>query len=167
MFSNPDIGEICDLLREVRIIAMVGLSPLQRRPSYRIARGLQGAGYKIVPVRPLVPTILGEKAYSSLSQVPDPIDLVHVFRPARFLDAIVDECLARNFKRLWASSTKRPPSARATAASWSSWTAVSGATVTDRANRCCQTRYDESMWRNRPDFSGGGTGPGAGRTARS
>lgn len=101
MFSNPDIGEICDLLREVRIIAMVGLSPLQRRPSYRIARGLQGAGYKIVPVRPLVPTILGEKAYSSLSEVPDPIDLVHVFRPARFLDAIVDECLARDFKRLW------------------------------------------------------------------
>ena len=43
MFSNPDIGEICDLLREVRTIAMVGLSPLQKRPSYRIARGLQGA----------------------------------------------------------------------------------------------------------------------------
>ncbi|KPK34616.1 MAG: CoA-binding protein [Betaproteobacteria bacterium SG8_40] len=101
MFSNPDIGEICDLLREVRTIAMVGLSPLQKRPSYRIARGLQGAGYKIVPVRPLVPKILGEKAYSSLSDVPDPIDLVHVFRPARFLDAIVDECLARNFNRLW------------------------------------------------------------------
>jgi len=101
MFSNPDIGEICDLLREVKTIAMVGLSPLKKRPSYRIARGLQGAGYKILPVRPLVPQILGEKAYPSLSEVPDPVDLVHVFRPARFLDAIVDECLARNFKRLW------------------------------------------------------------------
>ena len=101
MFTNPDIGEICNLLREVKIIAMVGLSPLQKRPSYRIARGLQGAGYKIVPVRPLVAEILGEKAYSTLSEVPDPVDLVHVFRPARFLDTIVDECLARNFKRLW------------------------------------------------------------------
>jgi predicted CoA-binding protein len=101
MFSNPDIGEICDLLREIKIIAMVGLSPLPRRPSYRIARGLQGAGYKIVPVRPLVSDILGEHVYSSLSEVPGPVDLVHVFRPARFLDSIVDQCLERNFKRLW------------------------------------------------------------------
>ena len=101
MFSNPDIGEICNLLRDVKTIAMVGLSPLQKRPSYRIARGLQGLGYEIVPVRPLVPEILGEKAYSTLSEVPDPIDLVHVLRPARFLDSIVDECLARDFKRLW------------------------------------------------------------------
>jgi len=101
MFSNPDIGEICNLLRDVRTIAMVGLSPLQKRPSYRIARALQGAGYRIVPVRPFVPAILGEKAYSALSSVPDPIDLVHVFRPARFLDSIVDECLARGFRRLW------------------------------------------------------------------
>ncbi len=101
MFSNPDIGEICNLLRDVKTIAMVGLSPLQKRPSYRIARGLQGLGYKIVPVRPLVPEILGEAAYPTLSDVPDPVDLVHVFRPARFLDTIVDECLARNFKHLW------------------------------------------------------------------
>ncbi|MGD2139331.1 MAG: CoA-binding protein [Burkholderiales bacterium] len=101
MFANPDIGEICNLLRDVKTIASVGLSPLQKRPSYRIARGLQGLGYKIVPVRPLVEEILGEKAYPALSEVPDPIDLVHVFRPARFLDSIVDECLAKNFKRLW------------------------------------------------------------------
>ena len=101
MFSNPDIGEICDLLREIRVIAMVGLSPLQKRPSYRIARGLQGAGYTIVPVRPLVSQILGERAYARLSDVPAPVDLVHVFRPARFLDGIVDDCLSRGFKRLW------------------------------------------------------------------
>ncbi|UCD69488.1 MAG: CoA-binding protein [Betaproteobacteria bacterium] len=101
MFSNPDIGEICNLLRDVRIIAMVGLSPLPKRPSYRIARGLQGLGYKIVPVRPLVTEILGERAYSALSEVPDPVDLVHVIRPTRYLDSIVDDCLARNFKRLW------------------------------------------------------------------
>ncbi len=77
------------------------MSPLPKRPSYRIARGLQGLGYKIVPVRPLVTEILGERAYSALSEVPDPVDLVHVIRPTRYLDSIVDDCLARNFKRLW------------------------------------------------------------------
>ena len=84
MFSNPDIGEICNLLREVKTIAVVGLSPLPRRPSYRIARAMQGAGYRIVPVRPLVAEILGEKAFPKLTEVPEPVDLVHVFRPARF-----------------------------------------------------------------------------------
>jgi len=101
MFSNPDIGEICNLLREVKTIAVVGLSPLPRRPSYRIARAMQGAGYRIVPVRPLVAEILGEKAFSKLTDVPEPVDLVHVFRPARFVDAIVDECLAKGFSHLW------------------------------------------------------------------
>lgn len=101
MFTNPDIGDICNLLRDVRIIAEVGLSPLRRRPSYRIARALQGAGYRIVPVRPYVSEILGEKAYAKLSDVPEAVDLVHVFRPARFLDDIVDACLAKGFNRLW------------------------------------------------------------------
>ena len=101
MFSNPDIGEICNLLREVKTIAVVGLSPLQKRPSYRIARAMQGAGYRIVPVRPLVAEILGEKAFPKLTEVPELVDLVHVFRPARFVDAIVDECLAKGFTRLW------------------------------------------------------------------
>lgn len=101
MFANPDIGDICYLLRDIKTIAEVGLSPLKKRPSYRIARGLQGAGYRIIPVRPYVDEILGEKAYASLSDVPDAVDLVHVFRPARFLDGIVDECLAKGFKRLW------------------------------------------------------------------
>ena len=102
MFSNPDIGDICHLLRDIKTIAAVGLSPLQKRPSYRIARALQGAGYRIIPVRPYVDRILGEKAYARLSDIPDSIDLVHVFRPARFLDAIVDECLAKGVKHLWA-----------------------------------------------------------------
>ena len=101
MFSNPDIGDICNLLREVKTIAMVGLSPLAKRPSYRIARALQGAGYRVVPIRPLVPEILGERAFATLSDVQETIDMVHVFRPARFLDSIVDECLAKGFTRLW------------------------------------------------------------------
>lgn len=101
MFTNPDVGEICNMLREVRTIAVVGLSPLPVRPSYRIARAMQGAGYRIVPVRPLVPKVLGERAYGKLADIPDPVDLVNVFRAARFIDGIVDDCLALGIKRLW------------------------------------------------------------------
>lgn len=101
MFTNPDVGEICNLLREVRTIAVVGLSPLPVRPSYRIARAMQGAGYRIVPVRPLVPKVLGERAYGKLADIPDPIDLVNVFRAARFIDGIVDDCLELGIPRLW------------------------------------------------------------------
>lgn len=101
MFTNPDIGEICNLLREVSTIAVVGLSPLPVRPSYRIARAMQGAGFRIVPVRPLVTKVLGERAYGSLAEIPHPVDLVNVFRAARFIDGIVDDCLRLGIKRLW------------------------------------------------------------------
>lgn len=101
MFQNPDIGEICAMLREVKTIAVVGLSPVPTRPSYRIARALQGAGYRIVPVRPLVPKVLGEPAYSRLQELPQPVDLVNVFRAARFIDGIVDDCVRIGVKRLW------------------------------------------------------------------
>jgi uncharacterized protein len=101
MFTNPDVGEICTMLREVRTIAVVGLSPLPVRPSYRIARAMQGAGYRIVPVRPLVPRVLGETAYGSLADIPHPVDLVNVFRAARFVDGIVDDCLRLGIGRLW------------------------------------------------------------------
>lgn len=101
MFQNPDIGEICAMLREVKTIAVVGLSPVPTRPSYRIARALQGAGYRIVPVRPLVLKVLGEPAYSRLQDLPQPVDLVNVFRAARFIDGIVDDCIRIGVKRLW------------------------------------------------------------------
>jgi len=89
------------MLREVKTIAVVGLSPLATRPSYRIARAMQGAGYKIVPVRPLVSKVLGEPAYARLADLPQPVDLVNVFRAARFIDTIVDDCIRLGLKRLW------------------------------------------------------------------
>lgn len=101
MFLNPDIGEIYNMLREVKTIAIVGLSPLPMRPSYRIARALQGAGYRIIPVRPLVKKVLGEPAYSRLQDIPVPVDLVDVFRAPRLVDGVVDECLEVGIKRLW------------------------------------------------------------------
>jgi len=100
-FTNPDLDTICARLRTVKTVAVVGLSPNENRPSFRIARALQRTGKRIVPVRPLVQEVLGERAYPDLSHVPHPVDLVDVFRAAEHLDAIVDECIALQIPALW------------------------------------------------------------------
>ena len=101
MFTNPTPDQIRSLLREVKTIAVVGLSPRAERPSYRVSRAMQGFGYRIVPVRPAVTEVLGEKAYARLSDIPFPVDLVDVFRNADEVGPIVDECIALGVKRLW------------------------------------------------------------------
>lgn len=101
MHTNPEPRQICEMLRQVKTIAVLGLSPKQDRPSYRVARGMQGHGYRIVPVRPAVTEVLGEKAYPDLASVPDAIDLVDVFRAPEFVDTIVDDCIRLGIKRLW------------------------------------------------------------------
>ncbi len=101
MFRNPDPGQICALLRAVKTIAVVGLSPNPARPAFRIARALQDFGYRIIPVRPKVASVLGERAYASLAEVPERIDLVDVFRAPEHVAPIVDECLCLGLKRLW------------------------------------------------------------------
>jgi len=101
MFANPSPDEICRMLREVRTIAVVGLSPKAARPSYRVARAMQGYGYRIIPVRPAVSEVLGEKAYARLEDVPARIDLVDVFRASEHVAAIVDACIRLGVPRLW------------------------------------------------------------------
>lgn len=101
MFTNPDDDARCALLRQVRTIAVVGLSPNPSRPSHRIARALKARGYRIIPVRPLVSEVLGEKAYARLDEIGDKVDLVNVFRSADQLGPIVDDCLRLNLSRLW------------------------------------------------------------------
>ena len=101
MPANPTPDQIRSLLREVKTIAVVGLSPRAERPSYRVSRAMQGFGYRIVPVRPAVTEVLGEKAYARLSDIPFPVDLVDVFRNADEVGPIVDECIALGVKRLW------------------------------------------------------------------
>ena len=100
-FENPDDAARCALIRASRRIAVVGLSPNPARPSHGVARALQGFGFTVVPVRPGVREVLGEKAYARLSEVPGPIDLVDVFRNPVFVDAIVDECLQLGLKAIW------------------------------------------------------------------
>lgn len=100
-FSNPAPAEICRLLREVRSIAVVGLSPQTNRPSFHVAQALQGFGYRIIPVRPLVEEVLGERAHPDLESLPERPDIVDVFRAAEHVPAIVDSCIRLGIKRLW------------------------------------------------------------------
>ena len=100
-FQNPSATEIKALLARVKNIAVVGLSPKPNRPSFGVARAMQGFGYRIIPVRPVVESVLGEKAYSCLSDVPDQIDLVDVFRAAEHVDELVDECIRLKLPALW------------------------------------------------------------------
>jgi hypothetical protein len=113
IFRNPPDEEIRKLLRRVRTIAVVGLSPRTNRPSHGVAAQMQRFGYRIIPVRPAVESVLGEKAYASLREVPDPFDLVDVFRAPEYVDRIVerarqagltvvmDRCVYREYLRLF------------------------------------------------------------------
>ena len=100
-FANPDDDALRILLERVKTIAVVGLSPQPARPSYRVAQAMQRYGYRIVPVRPLVDEVLGEKAYASLADIPFAVDLVDVFRAAEHVPAIVEQCVALNLPAIW------------------------------------------------------------------
>lgn len=100
-FVNPGDESVRTLLQTVRTIAVVGLSPQPARPSYRVAQAMQHYGYRIVPVRPLVDAVLGEKAYASLVDIPFAVDLVDVFRAAEHVPAIVEQCLALHLPAIW------------------------------------------------------------------
>ena len=92
---------IQDILRECKTVAVVGLSSDQSRPSYRIARYLQGCGFKVIPINPSISEVLGEKAYASLRDVPEKIDIVDVFRRAEDVPPIADDAIAIGAKCLW------------------------------------------------------------------
>lgn len=100
-FNNPSLEQIKNLLQQIRHIAVVGLSPKTKRPSHQVAKAMQGYGYHIIPVRPAVDEVLGEKAYASLDEVPAPIDLVDVFRAPEYIAPIIDACIARGVKTVW------------------------------------------------------------------
>lgn len=100
-FTNPPDGAIAAMLRGVRTIAVVGLSPDRARPSHGVAAALQRAGFRIIPVRPGGGEILGEPARASLAEIDEPVDLVDVFRAPEHVPGIVDEVLALGLPALW------------------------------------------------------------------
>jgi uncharacterized protein len=100
----PSDPELRALLGDARTIAVVGLSSDPRRASNRIARYLQGKGYRVVPVNPNETEVLGERSYASLRDVPDPIDVVDVFRRPEHTPDIARDAVAAGAKLLWLQS---------------------------------------------------------------
>ncbi len=95
----PDV--IDRILDSARTIAVVGLSPDRHRPSHGVARYLQRAGYRIIPVNPTITKVLGEPAYPTLLSVPTPIDVVDVFRRSEYVGPIVDDAIAIKARAIW------------------------------------------------------------------
>ena len=84
-----------------RTIAVIGLSEVPSKPSHYVSEYMQQHGYKIYPVNPSIPEVLGEKSYASLSELPIKPDIFDVFRLPRFIPAIVDEMLRLGLPNLW------------------------------------------------------------------
>jgi len=92
-----------DILTGVRTIAVVGASPQRGRPSHRVMAYLQRRGYRAIPVNPNAAggTIHGETCYATLAEIPEPIDMVDIFRRAETAGEVVDEAIAVGAKVVW------------------------------------------------------------------
>src|SRR5262252_5840338 len=95
------MNQIADILRTARTIAVVGLSGKRFRPSYGVAEYMQRAGYRIIPVNPRESEVLGEKSYPDLDSVPEPIDIVDIFRRSEFVPEIVEAAIRKGAKVIW------------------------------------------------------------------
>jgi len=89
------------VLKRVKTIAVIGLSPNPTRPSYEVSQAMQGYGYTIIPVHPAAREILGQRAYPRLADIPVGVDLVNVFRRAEYMEGVVDDCRGVGVKNLW------------------------------------------------------------------
>jgi len=96
-----DDAVILEMLRSSRTIAVVGLSGKRLRPSHGVSAYMQRQGYRIVPVNPAETEVLGEKAFGTLGEVPESIDMVNVFRTSDAVPGIVDEAIAKGARYLW------------------------------------------------------------------
>jgi len=93
--------QIAEILRGCRTIAVVGLSAKRYRPSYGVAEYMQRAGYRIIPVNPLETEVLGEKCYPDVESVPEPIDIVDIFRRSEHVPEIVEAAIRKGAKVVW------------------------------------------------------------------
>ena len=101
MASLPQSDPIADLLKRSKIIAVVGLSCNPLRASHGVSAYMQSHGYRIIPVNPQIEECLGEKAYPSILNVPEKIDIVNIFRRPEFVEQVVDQAIQLRVPAIW------------------------------------------------------------------
>ncbi|HKF06285.1 MAG TPA: CoA-binding protein [Candidatus Sulfotelmatobacter sp.] len=101
MASLPQSDPIKDLLQRSKTIAVVGLSSNPLRPSHGVSAYMQSHGYRIIPVNPNISECMGERAYPSLLDVRDKIDIVDVFRRSEFVEEVVDQAIQLKVPAIW------------------------------------------------------------------
>lgn len=95
----PD--RITTILQTMKTVAVVGLSPRASRPSYGVAAYLRSHGYRVIPVNPGVNAVLHERSYPSLEDIPEPVDVVVIFRRPEHVPAVVASAIAKGAKVVW------------------------------------------------------------------
>jgi len=99
--SSIQSDPITEILQHAKTVAVVGLSDNPLRPSHGVAAYLLDHGYRIIPVNPQIESALGEKAYPSLLDVPERIDIVNIFRRPEFVEEVVDQAIQRKVPVIW------------------------------------------------------------------
>jgi uncharacterized protein len=107
--------KIAQIVRSARTIAIVGLSAKPDRPSNEIARYLQKAGYRIIPVNPALAEVLGERAYTNLREISEHVDVVLIFRRPEAVPPIVEDAIAMHAPVVWMQPGAENPEAAARA----------------------------------------------------
>ena len=110
---NPENETIASILSAAETIAVVGLSDGPARASHRIAAYLQEAGYRVIPINPRIESALGEKAYPSLGEVKERVDIVNAFRRSQEIPSLVDETIQQRPRAFWMQKRHRPSRLRA------------------------------------------------------
>jgi len=104
-WENESPETVTRILEQTRTIAVVGLSSRPWRASNSVSEYMQRAGYRIIPVNPNEREVLGEKAYATLEEIPEKIDLVDIFRRSEFVRPIVESAIAVGAKTIWMQET--------------------------------------------------------------
>jgi predicted CoA-binding protein len=99
--DSSQMDPVTDLLRSAKTIAVVGLSDNPMRVSHGVSAYMQSQGYRIIPVNPQIELSLGEKAYGSLLEVPEKIDIVNIFRRPEFVEEVVEQAIQLRVPAIW------------------------------------------------------------------
>lgn len=100
-FNNPSEERLKNILVNHKVVAIVGLSNNPEKDSHHVAKQLKEYGYQIIPVNPKIDEVLGEKAYPNLNEIPQPVDIVDIFRKSEVVEEIVEQAIDIKPKVVW------------------------------------------------------------------